>query len=88
MEEIKKNKLLNEAIDIAKKILSGDIDPNKGCSLIGDINHTLDWPKELSAFGLLAHDQYGHENLGFTAEGCIPEIIDECRILIALSENN
>ncbi len=87
MKETKKIAPINEAIDIAKKILSGEIDPNKGCSLIGDINHELDWPEELSAFGLLAHEQYDHDNIGITAEGCIPEIIDECKKLIALSAN-
>ena len=79
--------LLNEAIEIAKKVLSGDIDPNKGCSMIGDINHALNWPMELSAFGMLAHEQYDHESIGITAEGCVPEILDECRKLIALSAN-
>lgn len=69
--EAEKNILFSEALDIAKKIVAGDIDPNKGCSLIGDINHALDWPEELSAFGLLAHEQHDHENLGITAEGCI-----------------
>ena len=84
MEKTKKTDLLNDALIIAKQILSGDIDPNKGCSQIGDINHALDWPEELSVFGMLAHEQYDHENLGITAEGCIPEILNECKKLIAL----
>jgi hypothetical protein len=42
----------------------------------------LDWPDELSAFGLLAHEQYDHENIGITAEGCVPDIIEESKKLI------
>jgi hypothetical protein len=54
--------------------------------LIGDINQKLDWPDELTGFGMLAHEQYDHENIGITTESCIPEIIDECKKLIAFSE--
>jgi hypothetical protein len=86
MQEFADDRLFDEAVEIAKKVLSGDIDPNKGCTLIGDINHSLDWPEELAAFGLLAHTQHEHDNLGITAEACVPEIIDECKRLIALAE--
>ena len=72
-------------INITNIILSGYIDPDKGCTFIGDINHALDWPEELSAIGMLAHEQYDHEKSGITAKGCIPEIIDECKSIIVLS---
>lgn len=78
-----REELLQEAVSIAQKILSGELQPNAGCTLIGDINRELDWPPELGSLGLLAHDQTGHEHIGITAESCVPEIIDECRKLVA-----
>ncbi len=86
MEKIKQTKLFKEALSIAKKILAGNISPNKGCELIGDINRALDWPEELSGFGLLAHEQYDHEHLGITAKNCIPDILEECKKLISLAK--
>lgn len=80
--------LLQQAVEIAKKISEGEVQPNVGCAQIGDINRVLDWPPELSAFGLLAHEQYDHENLGITAEGCIPEILAECQTLVARFKEN
>ena len=77
-----KKELLEQALSIAKCILNGEKDPNKGCSELGDINRVLDWPDELSAFGLLAHEQYDHENIGITAESCVPDIINECKKLV------
>jgi len=82
------DQLLQQAVAIANKILDGDVQPNVGCGQIGEINRALDWPQELSAFGLLAHEQYDHENIGITAEGCIPEIIAECKALIARFKEN
>ena len=82
MNKIDKEKMLKEALQIARDIIRGDKDPNQGCSELGDINHALDWPEELSAFGLLSHEQYDHENLGITAENCVPDIIKECKSLI------
>lgn len=75
--------MMADAFQIAKKVLSGDIDPNLGCAKLGEINRDLDWPTELSVFGLLAHEQHDHENIGITAENCVPEIIDECKKLVA-----
>ncbi len=75
--------MMSEAIEIAKSIIAGDTDPNKGCSKLGEINKDLDWPKELSAFGLLSHEQYDHESIGVTAADCVPDIIDECKKLVA-----
>ena len=83
MKKGKRKKLLNEAITIAREILSGQIGPNEGCAKIGAINDELNWPDELTHFGALAHEQTGHEHLGITAESCIPEIIEEAKKLIA-----
>ena len=80
--------LLQQAVEIAKRILEGEVQPNVGCAQVGDINHVLDWPPELSAFGLLAHEHLTTENLGITAEGCIPEILAECQTLIARFQEN
>lgn len=82
MKESEKQELISEAVGIAKSIIAGDTDPNKGSAKLGDLNKVLDWPKELSAFGLLSHEQYDHENIGITAESCIPEIVDECKKLV------
>jgi hypothetical protein len=75
--------LMSEAVAIAQRIAAGEIDPNEGCGLIGEISRDLDWPNELSSFGLLAHEQHDHGNIGITAEGCVPDIIEESRKLIA-----
>jgi hypothetical protein len=69
---------------IADQIATGEIHPNKGCAIIGEINHLLDWPKELSTFGLLSHDQTGHENVGITSESVIPEIISAAKELLKI----
>lgn len=82
MDEIEKQEALNQAIKIAQNIIDGTQQPNVGCEKLGDLNQELDWPDDLSAFGLLSHDQYDHENLGMTAENCIPEIIEECKKLV------
>ena len=73
-----------EAVAIAKQIVSGEINPNEGCDLIGKINDELGWPEELLGFGQLAHEQHGHEHLGITAENSIPDIIKESKKLIAV----
>lgn len=67
---------------IAQRILDGAVDPNSGCAEIGVINQSLQWPDELSVFGLLAHEQCGHEKIGITAAGCIPDIVAEARKLL------
>ena len=69
---------------IASQILSGKIQPNEGCYLIGEINHYLGWTDELSDFGSLAHDQTGHENIGITSESVVPEIISAAKELLKL----
>lgn len=77
-----KRELLDNAVSIARRIVSGDIDPNEGCDLIGQINAELGWPDELTGFGALAHDQHGHEHLGVYAKDCVSEIIEESKELI------
>ncbi len=69
---------------IAEQIVSGEIQPNEGCSKIGEINHFLNYPKELSAFGLLSHEQTGHENIGITSASVIPEIISVAQKLLEI----
>jgi len=66
--------LIHRAKFLAIAILAGDISPNEGCRRIGEINLQLGWPEELAEFGLLAHEQTGHEDLGITAESLQPEI--------------
>jgi|GEM_PF-1829041 len=66
---------------IAKSIIEGRTDPNVGCTMIGEINHELDWPKELGVLGLLAHEQTGHENLGITAQNIRLAILEEAERL-------
>jgi len=83
MNDLEKKELTEKAIEVAKRILAGETDPNEGCSQLGDINRALDWPKELSVFGLLSHEQYDHEDLYITPENCVPDIIDECKKLVA-----
>jgi hypothetical protein len=83
MEEADKKVVFAKAIEIAKSIIAGEINPNDGCAKLGDLNRDLDWPEELSVFGLLSHEQYDHENIGITAESCVSDIIDECKKLVA-----
>ena len=70
---------ITKALVIAKDIVQGHKNENDGCSELSEINRELDWPEDLAPFGLLAHEQYDHENIGIIAEGCVPEIIDECK---------
>ena len=70
------------AKNIAENIISGKIDPNIGCSKIGELNRELDWPKELSGFGLLSHEQTGHEHIGITRANIVPEILKEAKALL------
>ena len=74
--------LIHHAKKIAKAIIAGDISPNEGCRKIGEINFQLDWPEELAEFGLLAHVQTGHENLGITAENIQGEIREAAEQLL------
>ena len=61
-----------------------EIQPNLGCAKIGEINHHLDWPEELSDFGMISDEQTGHENIGITSDSIIPEIISAAKELMQL----
>lgn len=82
MNEPNNKQLVAQAVEIAKSILNGEKAPNYGCSELGEINRALDWPEDLAAFGLLAHEQYDHEHIGITAESCVPDIKQECEKLV------
>ena len=66
--------LINSAIQIAHDIVENKFDANKGCEIINNISIQLEYPEELSSFQLLAHEQYGHENIGIYAKDLIPDI--------------
>ena len=74
--------LFAQAVEIARRIVAGEVAPNAGCAEIGRINDELIWPEGLGALGLLAHEQTGHEHLGMTAEKCVPDIMEEARKLV------
>ena len=76
--------LIQGCAEIARRIIAGRVDPNVACTLLAEVNDSLDHPDELSAFSLLAHEQYDHEDFGFTAESCAVEIIKECHRLVEL----
>jgi hypothetical protein len=75
--------LVRRAKEVAHGILAGHIQPNVGCSELGDICRELDYSSGLGPFGLLAHTQTDHESIGITAENSIPEILQECRNFLA-----
>lgn len=66
---------------LAEKIVAGTKDPNEGCLEIAGISKELNSPQELSIFELLAHEQFGHEHIGITAENIRPAIIEAARKL-------
>lgn len=74
---------LNGAVSIAKQVVASKMQSNEGCELIGDVCQKLAWPDELLALVAVAHEQYGHESLGITAENSVLEIIEGCRELIS-----
>jgi hypothetical protein len=70
-------------VALAKRIVSGELPPNEGCARIASIPGAIDI-RELDKLTHLAHLQDGtHDRFGFTAESCIPGIIEECKALIA-----
>lgn len=74
---------IEQTIDIARGVIAGHIDPNKGCTLISEIGRELQYPEAFQIFEAIDHDQYGHEHLGFDAKSLIPEIIEECKKFIS-----
>lgn len=75
---------IEDALLVAKDILSGRVDPNLGCGLIAEVYRQLGSPQFLRQFSLLADEQNGHEALGISARACVPEIMAACRELIAI----
>jgi hypothetical protein len=73
---------LRKARKLAAAVLSGEIDPNLGCGLIAELGMRINHPAELQDLMHLAHLQEGHESLGYTAEGCVPEIRQACAVLV------
>ena len=73
---------LSKARKLAAAVLAGQIEPNLGCGLIAEVAERLSHPNALLDFAHLAHLQDGHEGLGFTADGCIPEILHACNVLV------
>jgi hypothetical protein len=76
------DKIIKEAIGIGKSIISKEINPNTGCAQLSELSQENNSPSELQIFELLAHEQYGHEHIGITAENTIPQIIEECENLV------
>ncbi|MGX5730603.1 hypothetical protein ACWKWK_08715 [Pseudoxanthomonas beigongshangi] len=67
---------MDDALRVARQVLAGEIDPNLGCGLIAGVGEKLRFPDALDTFFLLDHEQYGHEDLGITAESCVPDILE------------
>jgi len=76
--------LVQGCAEIARRIIAGRVNPNDACTLLDEVSESLNYPDELSAFAALAHEQYGHEYAGYTAESCAVEIIKESHRLVAL----
>ena len=74
---------LEEARLIARRVVAGLMDPNEACALIAEVCVRGDWPTELLAFSALAHEQDGHEALGFDRKNTAPLIVDACETLLA-----
>ena len=74
MKDTDKQEMMKQALEIANSIIKGEINTNKGCSELGELNRDYDWPEELSIFGLLSHEQYDHENLDIWGQSKNSEI--------------
>jgi len=72
------DKVNKEAIRVAKGIISKEINPNNGCAQLSELSQENNSPDELQIFELLAHEQYGHEHIGITAEDTALQITEEC----------
>ena len=74
---------MDDAVRIARDVLSGSVDPYLGCGLIASIETKLNNPPVLQIFGLLDHEISGHEHVGFTKTSLLPGILEACRVLTA-----
>ncbi len=48
---------LQDAVNVAKQVIVGDMDPSLGCGLISAICANLSYPSELSVFVMFDHEQ-------------------------------
>lgn len=72
--------------EIARRVVAGRVNPNDACALLAEVSESLSGPNQLAAFEILAHEQYGHDHLGFTAKSGAAAIVAECHRLIAAGE--
>lgn len=77
---------IRKARKLAAAVLAGQIEPNLGCGLIAEVAERLNHPSALLDFVHLAHLQEDHESLGYTAENCVPDILQACKALAAPAE--
>ena len=76
-------KVMDRAKVVARQVVEGSMNPNDGCSALAELCERNGWPEELVTFSALAHEQAGHEQLGFNRENTAPLIIDACRALLS-----
>lgn len=77
---------LDEAKDIARQVLDGELNPNDGCEKLSALCLRTGWPSELTGFYALAHEQTGHEEFGFNKANTAPLIIEECHRLLGVRQ--
>jgi hypothetical protein len=75
--------LLDGCVEIARRIIAGRVNPNDACALLAEVSQSLSSPDEIWVFEVLAHEQYGHEHLGMTAESSAADIVNECHRLVS-----
>lgn len=81
------HEVLLEAKALARRVLSGDLSPGEGCAWIAELCELNDWPEPLVPFSALAHEQDGHDALGFNRENTVPLVLTECRRLLGEAED-
>ncbi len=74
---------IEDAVRVAKEIISGKMEPHLGCGLIATVCQKNNYPSQLLVFELLAHEQDGHEHLGINHATTLPHIITACHELVA-----
>lgn len=74
--------VLKQALEIASRVVRGEADINDSCEILADLCHQNGWPEYLTAFSALAHEQTGHEELGFNKQNTAPLIVEACEELL------